>query len=593
MSSHREAPEISKDPVADSTDLYAFVSPDRPDTVTLIANYVPLQDPAGGPNFFEFGDDVLYEIHVSNRGDAMSADVTYTFRVQHRGAQPGDLPLQHRADQGADGQDLQPAPVLHRLAHRPARHEGPRHAPRLRRRATSARARPRLPAPWRLPRCTPCRAGGSVFAGQRADAFHVDLGSVFDLLDLRPFQNLHLIPTAAAPGVNALANLNVHSIALQVPDHGRHRLGAARRTSSTRGPRSASGPPRAAAPPACYDGDDDRYTGHGPWRQVSRLGNPLVNEVLIPMGRKDAWNARAPRTDKHFVEYVRRPEVARLLPVLYPGVFPNLAKLDADRADLVAILLTGLPKGVVPGFQNYTGPTLRRHAAAEPGGPADGAGEGEPARHRGWRPRRLPQRAPGAGRRRHHRAAGDRRRDLSRWSRPSYTPDGAAGPRPGRDRSRAFARRRSRTWARRTTASAQRHERAAARPPAPPPATAGRGEERGGGAGPRARGRRRGARRAGPARAGRARECGDRAEPGARGRRRRRPRTHVAVLARPLGRGRVHAAVYPSLPAGRWRVHAPDDDRVVLTVDVPGTRVTQARWPAGAMPGDRADVPAA
>ena len=79
MSSHREAPEISKDPVADNTDTYAFVSPDRPDTVTLIANYIPLQKPDGGPNFYEFGDEVLYEIHVSNRGDA-HADVTYQFR---------------------------------------------------------------------------------------------------------------------------------------------------------------------------------------------------------------------------------------------------------------------------------------------------------------------------------------------------------------------------------------------------------------------------------------------------------------------------------------------------------------------------------
>src|SRR6201998_1922954 len=81
MSSHREAPEISKDPVADSTDVYAFVSPDRPDTVTLIANYVPLQEPAGGPNFYEFGDDVLYEIHIDNDGDAVD-DITYQFSFQ-------------------------------------------------------------------------------------------------------------------------------------------------------------------------------------------------------------------------------------------------------------------------------------------------------------------------------------------------------------------------------------------------------------------------------------------------------------------------------------------------------------------------------
>ena len=78
MSSHREAPEISKDPVADSTDLYAFVSPDQPDTVTLIANYIPLQGPDAGPNFFEFGDDVRYEIHISNAGDGQS-DITYQF----------------------------------------------------------------------------------------------------------------------------------------------------------------------------------------------------------------------------------------------------------------------------------------------------------------------------------------------------------------------------------------------------------------------------------------------------------------------------------------------------------------------------------
>ena len=95
MSSHREAPEISKDPVADSTDLYAFVSPDRPDTVTLIANYVPLQAPTGGPNFYEFGDDVLYEIHVDNDGDGQ-ADITYQFHFTPA-AGPGHLPVQHRS----------------------------------------------------------------------------------------------------------------------------------------------------------------------------------------------------------------------------------------------------------------------------------------------------------------------------------------------------------------------------------------------------------------------------------------------------------------------------------------------------------------
>ena len=97
MSSHREAPEISKDPVADSTDVYAFVSPDRPDTVTLIANYIPLQKPDGGPNFYEFGDDVRYEIHISNKGKA-DADIIYQFEFTHQDPQQGDVPLQHRPD---------------------------------------------------------------------------------------------------------------------------------------------------------------------------------------------------------------------------------------------------------------------------------------------------------------------------------------------------------------------------------------------------------------------------------------------------------------------------------------------------------------
>ena len=99
----------------------------------------------------------------------------------------------------------------------------------------------------------------------------------------------------------------------------------------------------------------DERSQSGPWVQVSRLGNPLFNEVVVPMGQKDKWNALPPASDSEFAKYVERPELQKLLPVLYPGVFPNLAALTAKRADLVAILLTGLPAGIVPGFQNYTG----------------------------------------------------------------------------------------------------------------------------------------------------------------------------------------------------------------------------------------------
>ncbi len=91
--------------------------------------------------------------------------------------------------------------------------------------------------------------------------------------------------------------------------------------------------------------------------QVSRLGNPLFNEVIVPLSQKDRWNSVGPDRDRDFARFVAQPELARLLPALYPGVFPNLAGLTADRADLLAVLLTGIPQGLIPGFQNFTGPT--------------------------------------------------------------------------------------------------------------------------------------------------------------------------------------------------------------------------------------------
>ena len=93
----------------------------------------------------------------------------------------------------------------------------------------------------------------------------------------------------------------------------------------------------------------------GPFVQVSRLGNPLFNEVIVPMGHKDRWNSLPPKADGQFLSYVEHPELAKLLPILYPGVFPHLAGLSAARADLAAILLTGIPSGLIPGFQNFTG----------------------------------------------------------------------------------------------------------------------------------------------------------------------------------------------------------------------------------------------
>jgi hypothetical protein len=352
MSSHREAPEISKDPVADSTDVYAFVSPDKPDTVTLIANYIPLQEPAGGPNFYEFGDNVLYQIHVDNNGDG-EADITYQFRFKTKLTTPTSFlyntgPIKSLSDKNWNSKQFY---SVSRVDH---------HGTHVLREDLACPpcnvgvlSTPDYEANLGRPAVHSLGSGIRVFAGQRAEEFYVDLGSIFDLGNLRPLQQANVFGMAAglksAPGVNATNRLNVHSLAIQVPI-----------SQLTRTGRPTIGVWTSASRQRVQVTEEDR--GHnfasGPFTQVSRLGNPLFNEVIVPLGKKDLWNKQRPVHDKHFAQYVAHPELAGLLPVLYPGAFPHLAALDkakTARADLEAILLTGIPAGLIKGFTNFTG----------------------------------------------------------------------------------------------------------------------------------------------------------------------------------------------------------------------------------------------
>jgi hypothetical protein len=357
MSSHREAPAISKDPVADNTDTYAFVSPDDPGTVTIISNYLPLEAPFGGPNFFEFGDDVRYEIHIDNNADG-KAEIVYEFEFRTEVRNPNTFlyntgPIESIASQNWNRRQFYSVTrvanghrrVLGRHLPCPPCNIGPASTPRYDRLSGQA--------------VHTLGGGHTVFAGQRLEGFYVDLGAIFDLGDLRPFSKLHLAAMADAAGVNATHDFAVHSIALKVPKHELTRDGStptdARAATSVIGVWAAASRRRALI----RDAGNGRNHQSGRWVQVSRLGNPLFNEVIVPLGDKDRWNALPASQDGQFTKYVQHPELAGLLPVLYPGVFPNLAKLTAARADLVAILLTGIPSGIVPGFQNYTGP---RHA---------------------------------------------------------------------------------------------------------------------------------------------------------------------------------------------------------------------------------------
>jgi hypothetical protein len=367
MSSHREAPGISKDPVADSTDLYAFTSPDHPNTVTLIANYIPLEGPDGGPNFYNFGDDVLYEIHISN-GGGVGENITYQFKFTTEYTDPNTFlyntgvitSLTSSAwnvrqfysvtrIRGGKSQVL-----AHKLACPPV-NVGVRSTPNYHTLAAEA-VHP--------------LDGGWVFAGQRREGFYVDLGSIIDLGALRPFQNLHLIPLPAVGGVDSSKALNVHTIAIQIPKshltrHGEH-------PTDITSPDSVIGVYTSASRRKSTVLESGGHTMDvGPWVQVSRLGMPLINEVIIPIGKKDFWNSTEPQHDSQFVANYAHPELAGLLPVLYPGVFPHLAAYSKPRVDLEAILLTGIPSGIVGGgFQNNTGSTpadlLRLNMAVPP-----------------------------------------------------------------------------------------------------------------------------------------------------------------------------------------------------------------------------------
>src|SRR5260221_4467329 len=396
MSSHREAPEISKDPVADSTDLYAFVSPDAPDTVTIIANYVPLQGPAGGPNFYEFGDDVVYEINIDNDADG-EVDITYEFQFTTVLEIGGTFlynvgPIDSLTSPNWNRRQFYSVTRIDWEDHHEHCEHGNRHHHGHERRSGVTTLASNVPCPPCNvgPRSTPNYAalanaaiqtlndGTKVFAGQRAEGFYVDLGSIFDLGALRPIQSAHLLPIpGSAAAVNATKDLNVHTIALQIPMP----LVAAdgKVPTDPKKPFSAIAVWTTASRPRVafnHEGHHDwnNPADVGPWTQVSRMANPLFNEVLVPMERKDDWNGDSPFDDSQYADGVLHPELGKLLPVLYPGAFPNLQALvnsGKPRADLGAILLTGIPAGIVsPNFQNFTGTTqadlLRLNMAVPP-----------------------------------------------------------------------------------------------------------------------------------------------------------------------------------------------------------------------------------
>jgi len=301
-SSHREAPLISEDPSADNTDLYAFRSPDKPSTVTIVSNWIPGEDPAAGPNYYTFSPSAKYKINIDRTGDARP-DIVYEFRF---GRTAGPAFLGNTVQSWSMWRNKK----LFARGKTPPNNIGPRSTPNYRNLAAKGVVN---------------KDGISIFAGQRDDAFYGDIGQIFDLVGFRRGTG------DKGGGKDFFAGYAVHAIALQIP------IAELRAKNSTIGVWASTERQNVTVGGKLRRG----------WTQVSRIGNPLVNEVVVPTPFKDAWNRSAPVNDKQYAGPVVKPVLAKLMNDLY-----KLNAPEDNRDDLVAVFGTGV-KGL-----NFTGDTV-------------------------------------------------------------------------------------------------------------------------------------------------------------------------------------------------------------------------------------------
>lgn len=348
-SSHSEAPLISMDRFVDNTDTYAFrsVEAGREGFVTLIANYIPLQEPSGGPQWFRFDDTALYEIKIDNTGDGVE-DITYQFQFNTQTVNSDTVLGMSTVNQDGVISNLNdvdynmPQTYTVRRVERRGNRRGQLIAAGLR--TPPANIGPRVTPNYETnlgqPSVYNLANGGKVFAGTRDEYFYIDLG-VFDALNLRS--------VSSTGGIDSTKGYNVSTIAIEVPIQDL--------TSSRAVP---AGPTASDAVIGVWATASRRTTRvlsagsqsySGNWIQVSRLGNPLVNEVVIPLALKDAFNAIPPSVDgtiPRVVQAVTDPEIARLLQAVYGITIP-----PPPRNDLVSIFATGIPVNAITG-PNYT-----------------------------------------------------------------------------------------------------------------------------------------------------------------------------------------------------------------------------------------------
>lgn len=327
-SSHREAPLISTDPLADNTDVYAFKSPVNKENIVLVANYIPFEHPAGGPNWYSFGENIRYEIHVDNNAATPGADIVYRFTFKKMNEDPStfflirlgkeNLKTTYTCERSTDGGNSFTTIVSDGIV--PPPHIGPR----------SIKSSPvGLGSDYNTlvnNAIMTASSGEKIFCGPVDDPFFVDLGGIFDLGNVRQ--------SGARDGV---AKFNCHSIVIEVPvstlQKGHKTVAEAANILDPDyviGVYASSSRKKITT---LYNGGDVGYDGE--WVQVSRLGMPLTNEAVIPIGMKDKWNASSPANDLHFAKYFTNPELGLYMDdSQFGGAVPGLAALRIQSKSL-------------------------------------------------------------------------------------------------------------------------------------------------------------------------------------------------------------------------------------------------------------------
>jgi hypothetical protein len=360
-SSHREAPKILTDPTADNTDVYAFTAPDAPGSLTVVANWIPLEEPAGGPYFGKLDPKARYYVKIDNTGDGRE-DVAYRWQFRSKFRNPGSFLDAAPTVDSVDDPDINFAQTydLYRETYsRSGHHE------RTKLIADDVPVAPANTGPKTVPdyakvqagAIEPVRGGGKTFVGPSDDPFFVDLGAVFDGINIDKPGRPGIGLGNQGGGKDDVSGYNTHSFVLQVPE-----------SQVTRDGRQVSGMGAGNAVVGVWATTERRRISvrrgraHGKWVQVSRLGNPLINEVIIPIGAKDKFNRTSPADDaKNFGAFALSPEPARLLNALF-----GLGVKENDRTDIVQALLTGVPGLTQIGSKPAAADTLKLNLGVPP-----------------------------------------------------------------------------------------------------------------------------------------------------------------------------------------------------------------------------------